>query len=105
MPAKIDSFTAEMAHAFQESVVDVLVTKTVEAARESGATEIVLAGGVAANTRLRSELARRADVPVRYPPVWLCTDNAAMVAAAAYYRFDAGLQSGWELDVQPGLRL
>ncbi len=104
-PAKIDSFTAEMAHAFQESVVDVLVTKTVEAARESGATEIVLAGGVAANTRLRSELARRADVPVRYPPVWLCTDNAAMVAAAAYYRFDAGLQSGWELDVQPGLRL
>lgn len=98
-------FTARLAHAFQESVVDVLVTKTVDAARKYGATEILLAGGVAANTRLRGELYRRAEVPVRYPPIWLCTDNAAMVAAAAYYRFDAGVQRGWDLDVVPGLRL
>ncbi len=104
--SKLDPrFTAQIAYAFQESVVDVLVSKAVEAARQFSATAILLAGGVAANTRLRSELTRRAEVPVRYPPIWLCTDNAAMVAAAAYYRFDAGVQSGWDLDVLPGLRL
>lgn len=100
-----DSFTRQLAGAFQESVVDVLVSKAVDAARTFGATEIVLAGGVAANSRLRGELARRANVPVRYPPLSLCTDNAAMVAAAAFYRYDAGLQSDWDLDVQPNLRL
>ncbi|NJN66611.1 MAG: tRNA (adenosine(37)-N6)-threonylcarbamoyltransferase complex transferase subunit TsaD [Chloroflexaceae bacterium] len=101
----IDQFTAQVAGAFQESVVDVLVTKTIRAAQEYGATEILLAGGVAANGRLRSELSRRADCPVRCPPVALCTDNAAMVAAAAYYRYRAGLQSDWSLDVQPNLPL
>jgi N6-L-threonylcarbamoyladenine synthase len=101
----LDPFTAQLASAFQESVVDVLVAKTVDAARTYGATEILLAGGVAANTRLRAEMARRASVPVRCPPVALCTDNAAMVAAAAFYRFEAGLQSDWDLDVDPNLRL
>ncbi|MFN8480688.1 MAG: hypothetical protein U0074_22985 [Kouleothrix sp.] len=61
--------------------------------------------GVAANARLRSELARRSPVPVRCPPIALCTDNAAMIAAAAFYRFADGQQDGWELDVQPNLRL
>jgi len=98
-------FVGQLAHAFQESVVDVLVTKAVAAAQRFGASEILLAGGVAANTRLRQELSRRASVPVRYPPLSLCTDNAAMVAAAAFYRFETGVQSGWELDVAPGLRL
>jgi len=98
-------FVGQLAHAFQESVVDVLVTKAVAAAQRFGASEILLAGGVAANTRLRQELTRRASVPVRYPPLSLCTDNAAMVAAAAFYRFEAGVQSGWELDVAPGLKL
>lgn len=98
-------FVGQIAHAFQESVVDVLSAKAVEAARQHGANEILIAGGVAANTRLREELARRSPVPVRFPPLALCTDNAAMVAAAAFYRFEAGLQSGWELDVTPGLRL
>jgi len=98
-------FVGQLAHAFQESVVDVLATKAVAAAQRFGASEILLAGGVAANTRLRQELTRRASVPVRYPPLSLCTDNAAMVAAAAFYRFEAGVQSGWELDVAPGLRL
>jgi N6-L-threonylcarbamoyladenine synthase len=104
-PVSNSHFVAQMAYAFQESVVDVLTAKAVDAARQFGATEILLAGGVAANTRLRSELARRADVPVRCPPISLCTDNAAMVAAAAYYRFDAGVQSEWDLDVVPGLKL
>jgi N6-L-threonylcarbamoyladenine synthase len=96
---------AQLAYAFQESVVDVLVTKAIDAARSYGATEILLAGGVAANTRLREELARRAPVPLRCPPPALCTDNAAMIAAAAFFRFEAGLQSGWDLDVQPNLKL
>jgi N6-L-threonylcarbamoyladenine synthase len=96
---------AQLAYAFQESVVDVLVTKTVDAARAFSATEILLAGGVAANMRLREELARRAAVPVRCPPLALCTDNAAMIGAAAYYRFEAGRQSGWDLDVEPNLKL
>lgn len=100
-----EKFVAQLASAFQESVVDVLVTKTVDAARAFGATEVLLAGGVAANERLRGELVRRAGVPVRYPPLWLCTDNAAMIGAAAYYRFEAGRQNGWGLDVQPNLKL
>jgi N6-L-threonylcarbamoyladenine synthase len=100
-----DRFTLQLAHAFQESVVDVLVSKTVDAARAHGATAILLAGGVAANGRLRAEMQRRAKVPVRWPPIALCTDNAAMVGAAAFFRSQAGLQSGWDLDVQPNLKL
>jgi N6-L-threonylcarbamoyladenine synthase len=100
-----DKYIAQLASAFQESVVDVLVTKAVDAARAFGATEILLAGGVAANRRLREELARRAPIPVRFPPLALCTDNAAMIAAAAFYRFEAGRQSGWDLDVEPNLKL
>lgn len=101
----VDKFTVQLARAFQDSVVDVLVTKTVNAAREFGATEILLAGGVAANSQLRAEMTRRAPIPVRYPPIELCTDNAAMVAAAAFYRYESGVQSGWDLDVNPNLRL
>jgi N6-L-threonylcarbamoyladenine synthase len=100
-----DKYMSQLAYAFQESVVDVLVTKTIDAARAFDATEILLAGGVAANARLREELTRRAPVPVRCPPLALCTDNAAMIAAAAFYRFDAGRQSGWDLDVEPNLPL
>jgi N6-L-threonylcarbamoyladenine synthase len=98
-------FVGQMAYAFQESVVDVLVTKAIDAAQQFGATEILLAGGVAANQRLRAELQRRSQIPVRFPPLSLCTDNAAMVAAAAFYRFESGVQSGWDLDVVPNLRL
>ena len=104
-PLAPDKYMAQLAYAFQESVVDVLVTKAIDAARAYGATEILLAGGVAANTRLREELARRASVPVRCPAPALCTDNAAMIGAAAFFRFEAGLQSGWDLDVQPNLKL
>jgi N6-L-threonylcarbamoyladenine synthase len=104
-PRTTDKYIAQLAYAFQESVVDVLVTKTLDAARAFDATEILLSGGVAANMRLREELARRATLPVRCPPAALCTDNAAMIAAAAFYRFDAGRQSGWDLDVEPNLPL
>ncbi len=94
-----------LAAAFQEAVVDVLVTKTVQAARDVGARCVLLAGGVAANGVLRDTLIARSQVPVRYPPVWLCTDNAAMVGAAAYFRFAEGVQHGWDLGVKPNLKL
>jgi N6-L-threonylcarbamoyladenine synthase len=104
-PALDSTFVAQIAHAFQESVVDVLCAKTVNAAVRYGASEIILAGGVAANLRLREELTRRAAVPVRCPPLALCTDNAAMVAAAAFYRYDSVTLDDWATDVNPSLAL
>lgn len=95
----------KLAAAFQEAVVDVLVTKTVDAAQKFGARTVLLAGGVAANLALRETLIQRSPMPVQYPPVWLCTDNAAMVGAAAYFRFAQGVQTGWELGVKPNLKL
>jgi N6-L-threonylcarbamoyladenine synthase len=96
---------AELAAAFQESVVDSLVTKAVQAAEENGATEIVLAGGVAANSLLRRTLAERSTVPVIIPPPALCTDNGAMIAAAGWQRLQAGEKASLDLDVAPGLRI
>jgi N6-L-threonylcarbamoyladenine synthase len=90
---------------FEEAVVDVLVEKTKRAALEHRAEQILLSGGVAANKRLRQEMAERSDLPVLYPPISLCTDNAAMVAGAAYFRYQAGYRSGWDLDVIPNLKL
>lgn len=93
---------ADLAASFQAAVVDVLVLKTKRAAEEFGAAEVLLAGGVASNALLRQEMSRRLSVPVRYPPPSLCTDNAAMVAAAGFFQRIAGDLSGWEMDVQPG---
>jgi N6-L-threonylcarbamoyladenine synthase len=96
---------ADLAASFQLAVVDVLAKKTVAVARDSGARQILLAGGVSANQLLRERVRQLADVPVLFPPPILCTDNAAMIAAAGAVRFRAGELSGWDLDVLPGLRL
>ena len=95
----------ELAAAFQESVVDSLVTKAVKAAADHGARQIVLAGGVAANTLLRNDLVERSPVPVIVPPPALCTDNGAMIAAAGYRRLAQGERSDIDLDVEPGLKI
>jgi N6-L-threonylcarbamoyladenine synthase len=96
---------ADVAASFQEAVVDVLVAKTRRAADEYGVRQVLLAGGVAANRRLRDEMDRRLDRPVIYPPLALCTDNAAMIAAAGYFRFRAGYRSDLDLDVAATLPL
>jgi N6-L-threonylcarbamoyladenine synthase len=94
-----------LAASFQEAVVDVLVTKTVEAALQHGAVRILLAGGVAANGLLRARLREKSPVPVSCPRPLLCTDNAAMVAACGYYRFQSGSRGGLDLDVSASLSL
>ena len=104
-PAKRQLPVADLAASFQAAVVDVLVEKTQRAAGEFQAKEVLLAGGVASNALLRQEMMARLRVPVRCPPPALCTDNAAMVAAAGHFQYEAGERSSWDLDVRPGLRL
>jgi len=99
------SSVADGAASFQEAVVDVLVTKTVEAAREYRVRQILLSGGVASNELLRRRLAEGSPLPVLVPEPVLCTDNAAMVAACGYFRFKAGRVDGLDMDVIPGLKL
>jgi N6-L-threonylcarbamoyladenine synthase len=99
---------AELAWAFQESVVDVLATKTIRAAESTGARAIVLGGGVAANSALRDRLAGAADargIPFIVPRPGLCTDNGAMIGAAGAFRFRAGERARWDLDARPSLPL
>jgi N6-L-threonylcarbamoyladenine synthase len=95
----------DAAASFQEAVVDVLVAKTVAAAREYQARQILLAGGVAANGHLRRSLTESSPLPVLIPPPILCTDNAAMIAACGYFQFRAGKTDGLDMDVIPNLRL
>jgi N6-L-threonylcarbamoyladenine synthase len=102
------ALTAELAWGFQDAVVDVLATKLIRAARASGARSIVLGGGVAANTALRTRLAGEADalgIPVIVPRPGLCTDNGAMIGAAGARRFEAGERASLDLDARPSLPL
>jgi N6-L-threonylcarbamoyladenine synthase len=89
----------DLAWEFQEAVVDVLSGKTSRLARELGARNVLVAGGVAANARLREELHRRCPVPVRIPPPKLCTDNAAMIGAVAGFRLPLGERSPMDEDI------
>ena len=96
---------ADIAASFQAAITDVLVEKTVSAANEFGAVQILLAGGVAANARLRKSMLARADVPVLIPPPKLCVDNGAMIASAAWWHLERGERSSWDLDVVPSLQI
>lgn len=89
----------DVAASFQEAATAILAEKTARAAHEHGATEIFLAGGVSANQLLRTKIRKETELPVRYPPLNLCTDNAAMIASAAYYRHESGLASSLTFDV------
>jgi N6-L-threonylcarbamoyladenine synthase len=99
---------ADICAAFQEAVVDALVRVTVAAARASGSRRIVLAGGVACNGRLRSALTQRAadeSIEVYYPTPALCTDNAAMIAAAGYPHLQRGERASLWLNADADLAL
>lgn len=96
---------ADAAASFQLAIVDVLVVKTIEAAKQLKVGQILLSGGVAANKMLTQQFLAKSPVPVLIPPPHLCTDNAAMVAACGYYHFQAGRVSGSDLDVVPSLSL
>ena len=92
---------ADLAASFQKAVIDVLYKKTMDAAREFGAKEILIAGGVSANRPLRQIFKAQTEFPVHIPPLALCTDNAAMIASAGYYRFALGHTSKLDMDVLP----
>ncbi len=104
-PPYPEDLIADIAASFQEAVVDVLTAKAARAAEEFRARALLLAGGVACNKRLRELMSSRSPVPVIYPPPALCTDNAAMVAACAFFHFRKGEEDSWDLDAQPDLRL
>ncbi|MBT4944309.1 MAG: tRNA (adenosine(37)-N6)-threonylcarbamoyltransferase complex transferase subunit TsaD [Chloroflexi bacterium] len=96
---------AGLAKAFQDSVVDVLVTKTTAAAKRENCAGIVLVGGVAANGPLRQTLTDKSPLPVAIPPFKLCTDNGAMIAMSGLVNFRNGRRDDWDLDVIPSLRI
>lgn len=96
---------ADLAASFQAAVVDILVEKAARAAEAFRVQEVLLAGGVAANALLRAEARRRIPVPVRLAPPFLCTDNAAMIAAAGYFAYQSGRRAGLDLDVVASERL
>jgi len=99
---------ADVAAGFQLAVVEVIVAKAVQAAVAQKREKVVLAGGVAANSLLRQllgEACRREGLELLYPSPAFCTDNAAMIGCAAYYRYKAGFVDDMTLDAYPGLRL
>ncbi|WP_248928747.1 tRNA (adenosine(37)-N6)-threonylcarbamoyltransferase complex transferase subunit TsaD [Paenibacillus hamazuiensis] len=99
---------AHVARGFQESVIDVLTEKALRAAEAFGAKQLLLAGGVAANKGLRERLKARCDeagLPLLVPPLSLCTDNAAMIAAAAFLKWDKGQYASFDMKAEPLLKL
>lgn len=103
---EVDSeVVAGIAKAFQDSVVDVLVTKTIAAAKRENCAGIVLVGGVAANGPLRETLVAKSPLPVAIPPFKLCTDNGAMIAMSGLVNYQNGRRDDFDLDVIPSLRI
>ncbi|WP_010651731.1 tRNA (adenosine(37)-N6)-threonylcarbamoyltransferase complex transferase subunit TsaD [Oceanobacillus massiliensis] len=98
----------DIAASFQASVVEVLTAKTLRAAKEYNVSQVIVAGGVAANKGLRKELEaafRETEIPLLIPDIKLCTDNAAMIAAAGTIAFEQGRRSGLDLNANASLLL
>lgn len=99
---------ADVAASFQQAVVEVIVNKAVHAAESLKKDKLILAGGVAANTKLREMLQEECNkkgIKLYYPRPVLCTDNAAMIGCAAYYKYKAGQKDDLTLDAFPNLPL
>jgi len=99
---------ADVAASFQKAVVDVLVEHSLQAAEACGCDKLAIAGGVASNTSLRAAFERECaarGVRFYHPSPGLCTDNAAMIGAAAYYEYRKGIRHGYDLNAVPNLKL
>ncbi len=99
---------ADIAASFQKAAVEVLVENSMKAVDEYGMYKFAIAGGVAANSALRAEMKKaceKRDMKFYYPSPVFCTDNAAMIGAAAYYEYLAGTRHGWDLNAVPNLKL
>lgn len=104
----IDIVPEDVCASFQAAVVDVLTNKAIKACMDKGYKTITLSGGVASNSGLRSQMAdlcHKACLDLKYPPLVLCTDNAAMIACAGYYRYLAGKRDSMDLNAVPNLKI
>jgi N6-L-threonylcarbamoyladenine synthase len=95
----------DIAASFQEAATDWLLDKTQLAVKEFGVKAVLVGGGVSANKQLREKFNRHFGVAVSFPPLAFCTDNAAMIGAAAHFAFVRGVRHGLDMDVAPDLKL
>ena len=103
-----DFSDADVAASFQKAVIDVLVEHAIHAVMEHGENKLAIAGGVASNLTLRNamiEACEKNNIDFYYPSGIFCTDNAAMIGAAAFYEFNKGVRSGLDLNAVPNLKL
>lgn len=99
---------ADVAASFQKAVIDVLVEHSMEAIARNGLKKFAIAGGVASNSSLRAafeEACGKRNISFYHPSPIYCTDNAAMIGAAAYYEYIRGVRHGWDLNAMPSLEL
>lgn len=99
---------ADVAASFQKAVIDVLVEHAIKAVKDFGVNKLAIAGGVASNSSLRQameEACGSRGISFYHPSPIYCTDNAAMIGAAAYYEYIAGTRHGWDLNAVPNLKL
>lgn len=99
---------ADIAASFQKAVVDVLTSHAMQACKERKINKLAIAGGVAANSAIRSKMIEECEknnIEFYCPSNLLCTDNAAMIGSAAYYEYIKGVRHGWDLNAVPGLKI
>ena len=99
----------DLSYAFQEAALDTLLKKTMAAVKEFKPKQVVLAGGVAANSRLREKISEMIletpDVHLTIPPLWCCTDNAAMIGAAGWTAYTHGLTGSLDIAANPSMEI